>query len=48
VDPEKIKTIMEWSVAKDVVDIRSFMGLFEYYRVFVKVFSRVAYPITSL
>ena len=48
VDPEKIKTIMEWPIAKDVADIRSFMGLAGYYRRFVEGFSRVAYPITSL
>eukprot|EP00253_Pinus_taeda_P029605 PITA_29605 len=27
VDPEKIRTIMEWPIPKDVADIRSFMGL---------------------
>eukprot|EP00253_Pinus_taeda_P019316 PITA_19316 len=48
VDPEKIKTILEWPVPKDVADIRSFMGLAGYYRRFVEGFSRVAYPITSL
>eukprot|EP00253_Pinus_taeda_P002210 PITA_02210 len=48
VDPEKIRTIMEWPIPKDVVDIRSFMGLAGYYRRFVEGFSRVAYPITSL
>eukprot|EP00253_Pinus_taeda_P018429 PITA_18429 len=48
VDPEKIKTIMEWPIPKDVADIRSFMGLAGYYRRFVEGFSRIAYPITSL
>eukprot|EP00253_Pinus_taeda_P033939 PITA_33939 len=48
VEPEKIKTIMEWPIPKDVADIRSFMGLASYYRRFVEGFSRVAYPITSL
>eukprot|EP00253_Pinus_taeda_P012699 PITA_12699 len=48
VDPEKIKTILDWPVPKDVADIRSFMGLAGYYRRFVEGFSRVAYPITSL
>eukprot|EP00253_Pinus_taeda_P006607 PITA_06607 len=48
VDPEKIKTIMDWPTPKDVVDIRSFMGLAGYYQRFVEGFSRVAYPITSL
>eukprot|EP00253_Pinus_taeda_P019573 PITA_19573 len=47
VDPEKIRTIMEWPIPKDVADIRSFMGLAGYYRRFVEGFSRVAYPITS-
>lgn len=47
-DPEKIKTIMDWPVPKDVADIKSFMGLAGYYRRFVEGFSRVAYPITSL
>eukprot|EP00253_Pinus_taeda_P029138 PITA_29138 len=48
VDPEKIRTIMEWLVPKDAADIRSFMGLAGYYIRFVEGFSRVAYPITSL
>eukprot|EP00253_Pinus_taeda_P026215 PITA_26215 len=48
VDPEKIRTIMEWPIPKDVADIRSFMGLAGYYRRFVESFSRIAYTITSL
>lgn len=39
---------MEWLIPKDLVDIRSFMGLVGYYRWFVEGFSKVAYPITSL
>jgi hypothetical protein len=30
IDPEKIKSIMEWLVPKDVADIRSFMGITRY------------------
>jgi hypothetical protein len=48
VDPEKIKAIMEWPVPKDVVDIRSFMGITGYYRRFIEGFSKIADPITSL
>ena len=48
VDLEKIKTIMEWPIPKNVADIRSFMGLGGYYRRFIELFSKVAYPITSL
>jgi hypothetical protein len=29
VDPEKIKAIREWSMPKNVIEVRSFMGLEE-------------------
>jgi hypothetical protein len=48
VDPNKIKAIMDWPTPKDVADIRSFMGLEFYYRRFIKGFSKIGYPITSL
>jgi hypothetical protein len=32
VDPEKVKTIMEWPVPKNAHEVRSFMGLAGYYR----------------
>jgi hypothetical protein len=48
IDPEKIKAIMEWLVSKDVADVQSFMGIIGYYYRFIKGFSKIAYPITSL
>jgi hypothetical protein len=39
---------MEWHVPKNVVDIRSFMGITGYYRWFIEGFSKISYPITSL
>lgn len=48
VDLEKIRTVMEWPVPKDVADIRSLMGLAGYYQRFIEGFYRVAYPITLL
>jgi hypothetical protein len=48
VNPEKIRSIMEWPIPKDVEDIWSFMGITSYYRRFIEGFSKIAYPIKSL
>lgn len=48
VDPDNIKAIMDWTTSKNVIDMSYFMGLASDYRIFIKKFSRVAYPITSL
>jgi hypothetical protein len=41
VDPDKIKSIMDFPTPKDVTDIRSFMGLAGYYMRFIKGFPRL-------
>jgi hypothetical protein len=41
IDPNKIKSIMDWPTPKYVVDIISFMGLTGYYRRFIKGFPRL-------
>ena len=34
VDPEKVKAVMSWERPKSVFEIRSFLGLAGYYRIF--------------
>jgi hypothetical protein len=48
IDPKKIRSIMEWPTPKDVLDIISFMGLAGYYKIFIKRFSKIGCPITTL
>ena len=48
VDPKTIKEIMEWPIPKDIVYIRSFMGITGYYERFIEEFFKISYPITPL
>ena len=47
-DPKKIKVIIEWKPPRNVMEVRSFLGLAGYYRRFVKGFSMIATPMTRL
>jgi hypothetical protein len=48
VDPSKVQEIMDWKPPKSVHQIRSFLGLADYYRRFIPDFSRIAKPMTEL
>jgi hypothetical protein len=48
VDPKKTKEIREWSAPNNVIEVKSFMGLSGYYRIFIEGFSNIAHSITSL
>ena len=45
-DPEKIESIMNWPMQRNVTDVRSFMGLIGYYRRFIEGFSKVAHMLS--
>jgi hypothetical protein len=48
VDPTKIKSIEEWPTPRNVIEVRSFMGIEGYYKRFIKGFSHIMHPITSM
>lgn len=47
-DLEKVEAIMNWPTPKNVMDVRSCMGLAGYNRKFIKGLSKITHPITSL
>jgi hypothetical protein len=47
-DPEKIKSIREWTPCRSVHDIQVFLGLTNFYRRFIKDYSKICHPLTSL
>ncbi|KAJ0458184.1 putative nucleotidyltransferase, Ribonuclease H [Helianthus annuus] len=47
-DPAKVEAITKWPTPTSVTEVRSFLGLVEYYRRFVEGFSTIALPLTQL
>ena len=48
VDPMKIEVIVSWKPPRNVIEVRSFLGLAGYYRWFVKGFFVIASTLTKL
>ena len=47
-DAVKVKAVQEWAVPKTVKDIQSFLGFANFYRRFIKDFSRIVKPMVRL
>jgi len=47
-DPAKIKAILDWEPPTKVIELRSFLGLVNYYQRFIKGYSAIAAPLTNL
>ena len=47
-NPSKVETISQWKQPRNPTEVRSFLGLAEYYRRFMDGFSKIAAPMTAL
>lgn len=48
VDERKIEVMVDWPLPKDVLALRRFLGLIDYYQRFIKNYGLIAKPLTSL
>jgi hypothetical protein len=48
VDPNMIKSIMDWTIPKTLKNLRGFLGLIGYYYKFVQHYGRIETPLTTL
>jgi hypothetical protein len=47
-DPKKVDAVQTWPIPKNVHDVRSFLGLVNYFRKFIEHYSEIAVPLTKL
>jgi len=47
-EKEKVQEVIEWPVPRSIKDVQKFLGLANYYRWFVKDFTRIAKPLHEM
>lgn len=47
-DEKKVQAILEWPAPRNMAKLQSFLGLMNYYRKFVKGYSKRVSPLTNL
>jgi hypothetical protein len=47
-DPKKIQTVTEWKKPATVRDVQCFLGFVNFYRIFIRNYSKIAAPLTRL
>ena len=47
-DPDKVNSVVTWPVPTNVTEVRSFIGLAQYFRKFIQGFASLAAPLTAL
>ena len=47
-DPRKVEAVLQWPVPVTVTDVRSFLGLTNYYRRFLKGYAKIVRPLNNL
>src|SRR6476661_4351401 len=47
-DPKKVEAVQTWPVPRNVHDVRSFVGLVNYFAKFIEHYAEIAVPLTNL
>jgi hypothetical protein len=48
IDPAKVAAINKWEPCSNVKDVQAFLGFVNFYRRFIKSFSKIVRPLVSL
>ena len=47
-NPKKVQAVRDWKTPKSVKDVQSFLGLANFYRKFIRNYSRITTPLTEI